>query len=645
MPGVWRANSSGSSMASPQLPGLRMNGLSSPSGSRAAIRVSAGPCSISRSDAMTAPPLAPIRQRGDSPRFSPSASASGTAASGPVKNATARSTSPPPSAPRTAPLACSTAAAGSGSTECEAAQRIARLRRSGSGQDLACDHHPLDLAGALADLHELGIAVHTLHRYFAHVAHAAVDLNGLVGHPVRGLAREQLGHRRLLHVGLAGVPEQRGVVHEQARGLDLGGHVGQHELHGLEVGDWLIELAALLGVRDRVIEGAARDAEGYGADRDASAGQRAHEGLEAAARIAEQVLVGHEAILEVDRHRVGAAQTHLLLARTGAEALGCGVHDERRDAVGARARLGHGRERHVLRDAAVGDVDLVAVHLPSARHLLGARLGAGGVGARAGLGEAERADRLALGHRRQELDLLLLAAVGRHRSAAERHVRGQRDARGGAHPRDLLDGDRVAQGVEPGAAVALGIREPHEAQLAHLAHDVGGELLLLVDLAGNGRQDLVRELARHLSDLVMLFSEADHVEPGCDGGPQRSVAKGIEYDLNHGPRTSRTGCGSAEIGRGAPTPLDCHAMDRRGARLSLAAAAALSATLACAPHPPPVTAITLVTDPAPFRTIEEAAHAEARVDWWDRDSTDDDACTRSFAAVELARWLPVCFGL
>ena len=67
--------------------------------------------------------------------------------------------------------------------------------------------------------------------------------------------------------------------------------------------------------------GALREAERQRTDRDAAAGERAHERLEAAARIAEQVLVGHEAVLEVDGHRVGALETHLLLARSGAESV------------------------------------------------------------------------------------------------------------------------------------------------------------------------------------------------------------------------------------------------------------------------------------------------------------------------------------
>src|SRR5262245_56023823 len=111
----------------------------------------------------------------------------------------ARSTGPPPSDTATASHVSVTAAVESGFRECAEAQRIAGAGgagagRSGSGsgtaQDLARDHEPLDLARAFSDLHELGVAMHALDRKIAHVADAAVHLNRLVGHPVRGLARE-----------------------------------------------------------------------------------------------------------------------------------------------------------------------------------------------------------------------------------------------------------------------------------------------------------------------------------------------------------------------------------------------------------------------------------------------------------------------
>ena len=52
--------------------------------------------------------------------------------------------------------------------------------------------------------------------------------------------------------------------------------------------------------------------------------------------------------------------------------------------------------------------------------------------------------------------------------------------------------------------------------------------------------------------------------------------------------------------------------------------------------------LTIIADPGPFSSIEKAAAAEERVDWWDGDVSDDAACTECFAALELARFLPSC---
>src|SRR3954464_13037111 len=70
-------------------------------------------------------------------------------------------------------------------------------------EEVARDHHALDLAGPLPDLADLGVAHHALHRVIAGVAVAAVNLHGARGDAHGRLAGEQLGHRRLAGVRLA----------------------------------------------------------------------------------------------------------------------------------------------------------------------------------------------------------------------------------------------------------------------------------------------------------------------------------------------------------------------------------------------------------------------------------------------------------
>jgi hypothetical protein len=67
------------------------------------------------------------------------------------------------------------------------------------------------------------------------------------------------------------------VVDQVPGGLDLGRHVGQHELDALELVDPLPELLALVGVAERLLERALGDAQRERADADAAGVERLHE--------------------------------------------------------------------------------------------------------------------------------------------------------------------------------------------------------------------------------------------------------------------------------------------------------------------------------------------------------------------------------
>jgi hypothetical protein len=55
--------------------------------------------------------------------------------------------------------------------------------------------------------------------------------------------------------------------------------------------------------------------------------------------------------------------------------------------------------------------------------------------------------------------------------------------------------------------------------------------------------------------------------------------------------------------------------------------------------------VTIVANPGPFGTIEQAAAAEEKVNWRDGDPADDVACTESYAAAELRDFLPKASNL
>ena len=64
--------------------------------------------------------------------------------------------------------------------------------------------------------------------------------------------------------------QSRGVVGKETSGLDLGRNLGELMSHRLEVTDSLAELLALVGDRDRLVEGALSEADHLGSDADAT---------------------------------------------------------------------------------------------------------------------------------------------------------------------------------------------------------------------------------------------------------------------------------------------------------------------------------------------------------------------------------------
>ena len=95
----------------------------------------------------------------------------------------------------------------------------------------------------------------------------------------------------------------------------------------------------------------------------------------------------------------------------------------------------------------------------------------------------------------------------RHR--AERRVRGDRDAHGRVDSRQLLDRDRVGDRVSARAAPFLRDGEAHEAEPRELLDELVGEAVLAVELLGDGRHALLRELAHGAPDELVLFCELE----------------------------------------------------------------------------------------------------------------------------------------
>ncbi len=213
-------------------------------------------------------------------------------------------------------------------------------RAGGLLGERAADHHALDLVGALEDLHDLGLAHVALDREVAGVAVAAEHLHGVGGDLHGVVGGDQLGDRRLGRERQPLVLEPRRREVRRPRGLDRGGHVGQHEREALVLDDRLAEGLALAGVGDGVVERALGEPGGDGGDAEPAGVEPGQRDLEPLALLAEQPVGVDPDVVEAHGRGGAAGQAHLPLGRVGREALGVGGHEEAGDAVAARRPCG-----------------------------------------------------------------------------------------------------------------------------------------------------------------------------------------------------------------------------------------------------------------------------------------------------------------
>ena len=139
-------------------------------------------------------------------------------------------------------------------------------------------------------------------------------------------------------------------------------------------------------------------------------------------------------------------------------------------------------------------------------------------GVRAGLrlGQPEGAELLARAELRQPLALLLLGAEQVDRLGAERGVRAERDRDRGVDPRQLLDGERVGERVGAAAAVLLGERDAHQAELAELGDDLVREATSSrSSSSATGATSLLGEVADGALDQARARRRGRSPWPGC----------------------------------------------------------------------------------------------------------------------------------
>ena len=179
--------------------------------------------------------------------------------------------------------------------------RLSAASRARPPGEVLADHHPLDLVGALEDLHDLRLAHVALDRELAGVAGAAEHLDGVGGHLHRRVGGHQLGDAGLPGVGLAGVLAAGGHQVRRAGGLDRGGHVGEQEGEALVLDDRPAERLPLAGVADGDVEGGLREPDGDRADAEAAGVEGGEGDRQAAAALADEPVGRDRDVVQADR--------------------------------------------------------------------------------------------------------------------------------------------------------------------------------------------------------------------------------------------------------------------------------------------------------------------------------------------------------
>src|SRR5919106_1080298 len=378
-------------------------------------------------------------------------------------------------------------------------------------QQLLGDDEPLDLAGALVDLHDLGVTHEALDRELARVAVAAEHLHGVGGDLHGGVARPALGHRRLVGVAAdAGVDLAGGVVDHQAGPVGLHGHVGQHELDALESGDRLPELLALLGVADGGVERGLGDAHREGTGGRPRHVQRPHRDPEALALRPEPLGGGDRAVGEVQGHRGRGPNPELALFLADLEPWRALLDEERRYTLRPLRGIDGGEHREDIGVVAVGAPLLRAVQHVVVTAPDRGGLESRGVGAGARFREREGAQDISARQPRQVLRLLGLVAGHQDRQPAQRLIEVLGAARG-AGGGDLLAHQRQSQRPHVGPTVRLRYPDRVQPRLDDRPDRLHRVRLGLVVVGGVGRDSLAGDLAGQIADHALLVGQVEQV--------------------------------------------------------------------------------------------------------------------------------------
>jgi hypothetical protein len=313
--------------------------------------------------------------------------------------------------------------------------------------------------------------------------------------------------------------------------------LGQREGDALVLADGPAEHHPLVAVGDGPLERDASDPDRLAGQEDALRVEAVEQVVEPPTDLADDVLVGHEGVVEGHLARHHGVAAHLR-DRGDLDLRHLQVDEEQGHAVGALLHLvqgrGAGEEQALLRQLGLGVPDLAAPHAVAAVHLRRPGGDVGGVGAGVGLGDAEGHVEVAPHHPREVRRLHGVRAVLHHRVHPEhREVDGRAAVEAGPRRRDLLEHDRGLG--DPGAAATELLRDgdAHPPGVRERLVERPRELVPLVApppvLVGEVRADAADGLPQLGVGLVGGHAVVQH--PRSGRSPPRPPPRPAPFDI------------------------------------------------------------------------------------------------------------------
>src|SRR5579875_363415 len=383
------------------------------------------------------------------------------------------------------------------------AAKSIRLQHPGS------NHEPLDFTGAFVNFCDARVAIVAFDRIFTAVTVAAVNLNSLVRH-----TRGYFGGKKFCNGSFhgksgAGVFLPRGFTHEQTRSVNLRGHVGEHELNGLKVGDGTAKGLALPSVSQRGIKCTLCDADGLRGDADASAVKCGKSDFVTFAFRTDAIRDGSLAICEGEFAAGRGIDAKFFFLFADGKPRRTFFHDQRGDSLFALLRLRVGVNDGGIGGAAVGDPGFGAVDDVSVAFEDGTSAQRGGV--RTGLWLSQRiaTDLFASRKRDEKFFLLLLIAEVQERIAVQGILHGENHAGGSAGARNFFDYDAVTDVIHARTAVLFRNGDASEAELGGLAEIFAREMACFVQFSGERFHFHLRKFANRTLQKRLFFSQRE----------------------------------------------------------------------------------------------------------------------------------------